>query len=395
MPISIQARFVPAIIMFAVGITVAGIDIYIPSLPHMQQYFNTSEEVMQFSISLSIIGSSIVTIFLGQLADASGRRRLLILFQSLYAITSFIAAFSPSIEIFNILRLITGITSTGAFAIGFVVIGDLFDEKKASVYYAYITSSMLIALVLAPFIGGIFADMYRWDYSFIFLGTVSSLSAISIWLFMPETLAKKRPFSWREIWQQNKSIVVHPTFFNYTILHSLLIGGILAFFANASFYYIEQLGLTPGTYAKHQVSIAIVNLIASLLTPRFFRYFGIAGTLRMSLVLAVSGVTLFTVAAIFTDTIPIVLTIAAGIYVLGAGLSFIACVALVMNAFPEQRATVSSMITLVRGILLVVCISIGSFFYHGEAVHIAYALILFTVLALALYFWQRTVNHKG
>jgi DHA1 family bicyclomycin/chloramphenicol resistance-like MFS transporter len=123
MPYNISLKFIPAILMFAVAVTVSGIDIYIPSLPSMQKYFYTSEELMQFSISASIIGSSIVTIFLGQLADAVGRRQVLVIFQTLYALISLLMIFSPNIETFIFLRFLTGITATGAFTIGFVVIG--------------------------------------------------------------------------------------------------------------------------------------------------------------------------------------------------------------------------------------------------------------------------------
>jgi MFS family permease len=170
-----------------------------------------------------------------------------------------------------------------------LLIGDIFDEKKASDYYAYLMASILIALILAPFFGGIFASMERWDYSFIFLGFVSGLSALTIWLFIPETLDKKRAFSLKAIWSQNKAILFQPTFYNFTIVHSVLLGAVISFFATASFYYIRKIGISPGTFSIHQVSIAFVNLGSSLLAPWFFKYFGVPKTIRISLVLITLG----------------------------------------------------------------------------------------------------------
>jgi DHA1 family bicyclomycin/chloramphenicol resistance-like MFS transporter len=365
MPFIISKKYIPAIMMLAVAVTVSGIDIYIPSLPYMQAYFHTSPEMMQFSISASIIGSSIVTIFLGQIADAIGRRKVLVVFQTLYALISFSMIFSPNIETFIALRFMTGITATGAFTIGFVVIGDIFDEKEAADYYAYLMASLLGALILAPFFGGIFASMDRWDYSFIFLGLISGVSALSIWLFVPETLVKKRPFNFRTIWSQNKAILLQPTFYDYTIIHSVLLGGLISFFANAAFYYVQQLGLSPGTFAKHQVSIALVNLCSSLVSPWFFRFFGLNRTLQISLALVLAGTLLFTSFSIIYPTIAILLSMAAGMFVFGASLATISCISLIMNSFPEERAIASSLIVLFRGILLVVCISVGSLLYQG------------------------------
>jgi DHA1 family bicyclomycin/chloramphenicol resistance-like MFS transporter len=395
MPYNIPIKYIPAIMMFAVAVTVSGIDIYIPSLPFMQKYFQTSEELMQFSISASIIGSSIVTIFLGQLADASGRRKILLIFQSLYALISFLIIFSPNIETFITLRFLTGITSTGGFTLAFVVIGDLFGEKKASNYYAYLTASILLALILAPFFGGIFASMNRWDYSFLFLSVVSAISTVSIWMFLPETLEKKRPFSFRAIWKKNTSIVFRSTFYDYTIMHSVLLGGTLSFFANASFYYIDKLGLSPGSYAKHQVTLAIVNLISSLVTPKLFGYFGISKTLRIALFLAAIGSMLFLLFSITYPTIAILLSFAASIFIFGASMSFISCFSIIMNSFPEERAAASSMVVLLRGILLALSISIGSFLYHGTALQIGYTLIFFVIVSLLSYLHQMRQNKDG
>lgn len=375
------------ILMFAVAVAFSSTDIYIPSLPQMKHYFKTSDELVQFSVTATIMGMSIITLFLGQLADALGRRRVLVLFQGLFALFTFLSAFAPSIEIFNLLRVFTGISSISAFTVGVVVIGDLYNEEKAAIYYSYLTAAMLFAVIFAPYIGGIFTEMGRWQYSFFFLSALAGISTLSLWLFIPETLEKKKHFSISAIWQQNKSILSNSLFISYTFMYSLLIGGIMTFFTIAPFYYIDRLGLSAEEFARHIVFINSINLIAALSVNKLFVWLSILKSLLVSLGIVLAGACLFYLFSIFYFSTPILLTFAASLFVGGSSMGAIASFSIIMNALPEHRATVSSMSAFFRGGIMMVCISFGTIIYRGEAVQIAYPLLIFIFLSLSIYAW--------
>src|SRR5260221_12965656 len=119
--------FISFLLMISVGLSVSQIDIYIASLPYMVDYFQSTQEMLQFTLSASVLGTSLVTLFIGQLSDAIGRRRLIVWFHSFYTFFLFAAAFSPSIEIFILSRFLMGCFSCAAVVLSFAVIADLFE----------------------------------------------------------------------------------------------------------------------------------------------------------------------------------------------------------------------------------------------------------------------------
>lgn len=49
-------------------------DMYLPSLPAMGQYFNTTSSMVQLGLTTSMIGLAVGQIFFGPLSDRYGRR---------------------------------------------------------------------------------------------------------------------------------------------------------------------------------------------------------------------------------------------------------------------------------------------------------------------------------
>lgn len=49
-------------------------DMYLPSLPAMGEYFNTSSSMVQLGLTTSMIGLAVGQIFFGPLSDRYGRR---------------------------------------------------------------------------------------------------------------------------------------------------------------------------------------------------------------------------------------------------------------------------------------------------------------------------------
>ncbi len=70
--------------------------------------FNLGSGLMAFVVSIALIGSAVGAWFAGQLADALGRRRVMLIAAILFAVSAIGTAFPPNVEVLMMWRLIGG-----------------------------------------------------------------------------------------------------------------------------------------------------------------------------------------------------------------------------------------------------------------------------------------------
>lgn len=371
--------------MIGMGLATCSTDIYIASLPNMVQVFDSTPEMLQFTITAAILGSSISTLFVGPLSDSIGRRRLLVGGQFLFAFFTLLSAFSPSAEFLVACRFLGGFVSCTTFVLVFAVISDLYKSDEAAVQYANLTTCILVSLILAPLVGGYFAEIKRWDLSFLSLGSALLLSAISFWLFLPETQKEKKQFSLKEASKTYGKILSNMQFLPLSLIPALLIGGILSFFTNGSFYYINELGLSEWQYTMHQVLIMGSNCLFSFLAGRFIKRYGVESISKLGIKVALLGGTGFFISSLLYSTSPLVMTITMTIFASGVGFGFSSITAMAMNLISESSGIASALLTLIRSIFIGISITFASFLYTNKAIEIGYMVVLTCLSSLSLY----------
>ncbi len=376
---------IPAIVIMAIVASVFATDIYVPSMPDMTKWFGCSQEAMQFSVSIALIGSSIITPIIGPISDAIGRWKILFYGQALYSISCLLAAASPTIELFLSSRFLQGVGSAPAFVLSFAIIADVFKGNKVNIHFAYITTAITTALILAPMIGGFFATHYNWQLSFLFLGALSGFSTLCIYLWLPETLATRSKFSFSKSMKVYRDIMSNSRFIGMAVMPSLMISGIVGFITNASFYFIDELHYSAGAYSLYQASIMAGNTIFSYLASRTIKAFGTAQTINVGMLIFTFGGAGFLLAALIYPTNATIITITVSFFASGIGFVFAAITAEAMSLFPKASGAVSSLITLIRGIVIAVGVAIAGFMYNGTALSIAAFLALILVMCLGIH----------
>ena len=104
-------------------------DMYLPSLPSMAYYFQTSSSMVQLGLTTSMIGLAVGQLFFGPISDKYGRRLPLLGAILLFIVSTVGCIFAPSIEVFLFLRLIQGIAGAGGIVIARSVATDSFSNK--------------------------------------------------------------------------------------------------------------------------------------------------------------------------------------------------------------------------------------------------------------------------
>jgi DHA1 family bicyclomycin/chloramphenicol resistance-like MFS transporter len=88
-------------------------DLYLPALPRLTEYFNTSASNVQLSLSLSMFGLALGQLLIGPLSDKYGRKSPLLICMWFFVISTIACLFSWDIYSFVVFRLIQGMAGAG------------------------------------------------------------------------------------------------------------------------------------------------------------------------------------------------------------------------------------------------------------------------------------------
>ncbi|MGB0935131.1 MAG: MFS transporter [Alphaproteobacteria bacterium] len=375
-------RYLAYILTFAVISTIIAVDIYIPCLPMMMDYFGASPELVQSTVSASIIGSSIFTIFVGPLSDAFGRRNLIVWSQGLYALVSLACAFAPSAEALIVLRFFQGIASTAPFVLAFAVIADRFKGQDVASYYALITMAITGSLMCAPVLGGYIGETFSWQGCFIFMGIFAAMPFLVLWKLLPETLKKPIPYSISGTFKTYREIFSNLSFMGMAIVPSVMIGGFVATMACASFYYIVELGLSASAFSLHQAFIMGCNTVFSYLSSRALKKYDMSSIVTVGLGIFTFGGISFLLTTVMDPGSATLLSVTMAFYASGVGFVFAAITAEAMSQYPDKSGVASSAIASIRGLLIASAVSLSSFIYAGDMFDVS--LMLAAIAALCV-----------
>ena len=110
-------------------------DLYLPALPTMTQYFHVQVYQTNLTLILFFIFYSLATLVWGPLSDKYGRRTVLIIGLSMYAVASGLCAVSLSIYQLMFFRVLQAIGCGAASATATAIVKDAYQGKKTRIYF--------------------------------------------------------------------------------------------------------------------------------------------------------------------------------------------------------------------------------------------------------------------
>jgi len=167
-------------------------DLYMPALPDMVTYFDTTTSMTSLTMTFFFIFMAIGTLVLGPVSDKYGRKPVLVWSTVATLLCSVICAFSPSITFLICIRAIQAFGSGGMIAIGSALVKDSFEGPEMGKVLSITQALMFIAPVLAPILGASILQVADWRMTFIALAALNAITLIFV-LLLEETLpADKR-----------------------------------------------------------------------------------------------------------------------------------------------------------------------------------------------------------
>ena len=361
------------------------VDLYLPSLPQLASFFETSASMTQLTLTTAMIGLAVGQLLLGPLSDKFGRKKPLIISLVIYIISTVLIVFSPNIETMIVLRVIQGLSSAGSVVISRAVATDLYRGREMTRFFGLLMTLNGIAPIISPILGSLLLEYISWKGVFVFLALIGVIVLFFCFRLKESLSAENRlQGSIFATFSTFGVIIKNRLFMSYVGIESFLLGAMFAYIAASPFILQSFYGLSAFIFSLCFGANGAALVIGA----------NIGGKLPNRQALAI-GVLAFVVAALYTIAVLIIqphwLFVEIGFFamLLLMGITFPAISTLAMESERQYAGSASALLGFAPfflGGIVSPLVGIGNIFYSTALVILACG-----VLGLAIY-WS--IRHK-
>ena len=245
-------------------------DMYLPTLPGMAAYFNTSSTMVQLGLTTSMVGLAVGQLIFGPLSDRYGRRTPLTLSLVLFLLSTLGCLFARDIMQFVALRLLQGIAGSGGVVISRSIAADKYSGRQLGKTLAAIASINGVATVAAPLIGGMLAGVAGWHGIFwclFLLGAALLVCSLRSDESLPEE--ERHDTRWKDMLYSLSDVLGNRRYVLYILQYGFTMSVLFANIASAPFIMQQHYGLSPIAFSLCFGANAVAMVAATAAAVRF------------------------------------------------------------------------------------------------------------------------------
>lgn len=143
-------------------------NIFLPSLPAMAEWFDAPYATVQLSVSLYLALSGALNLVIGPLADRYGRRPVALWACGIFLLATVGVLVAPTVEAFLIFRMLQAVIATG-MVLSRAAVRDMVPEAEAAAMIGWLTMGMSLVPMFGPALGGWLDETFGWQANFLVL----------------------------------------------------------------------------------------------------------------------------------------------------------------------------------------------------------------------------------
>ena len=268
-----KRQYVLLIVLIITPLPQLLIDMYLPALPAIKSFFNSTASAAQLSLPVYLITYSASMVIFGVFSDAYGRKLPLLIGLSICSLGLVISSFSTTIAMFLAGRAIQGLGIGVIGSIVWAVMADVFEGKKLLHAIMYTNIAYAVAPIIAPYIGGVTLQFTKWQGIFILLLAYAFISLFIVKLGLSEThLSRAGTISSKKVLTDFKRILTSFNFVMLLLVISCPWSVIIAFNLVGPFIFQETYGLSPYRYGEICLLMGGANLISAFIARFMLKY---------------------------------------------------------------------------------------------------------------------------
>lgn len=250
-------------------------ELLVPSLPDMKNYFGVTEGQIQQLLSANFIGFIIGVIFAGPFCDGFGRRKVTIFGMLFYLVLSAFVALSNDFSSMMLLRFLQGIAITGPIIGGITILMESTKGKEQIFWLSISSASVTFCMAGAPIFGSWVNNYFGFRanlWSIFIMGVIGFLPFLFL---VKETLAKesREKINIKSILKNYFEISKNKKFMLITSIMATLSASYWIYTGVSSLYMVDYLKLDASLFGRYQGPIvgtfAILSVCISFLDKKF------------------------------------------------------------------------------------------------------------------------------
>ena len=261
------------------------IDMYTPAVPSMPGYFDTTPQIVNFTLMGFFLFLTVASLVFGPVSDQFGRKPVLVGSLVAYTAGGALCAVAPSIVFLIVARLVQAAGAGALMAVSMALVKDCFVEERREQMIAVIQVLSVVGPVIAPLIGGFLLNFFDWRASFVALAVFGAICLAFAVLF-EESLppSERRAGGISSTIGGLVAVGRNRAFMVLLLVMALFNVAFSAYLAVGSYIYVDFFGTTPQEYTYFFAVTAAFTALGPYIwlkakgkvTPRTFTHLMIA-----------------------------------------------------------------------------------------------------------------------
>lgn len=363
------------------------VDSYLPAVPEIAAYFETSSAKMSYSLSTFFVGFAIGQLIYGPLLDKFGRKIPLFFGLGISIVFSLACLVSWNEIIFMVFRFLQALGASAATVAAITMVRDYFSQKESAKIFSMLILVIGASPLLAPTIGGAIAVSLGWRWIFVFLSLLAILLYLLVWFFLPVKYRADSEISLKLRHQVSRYITIlrQPQFLAYSLAGAFSFASLFIYVAGSPVLFLDVFQVGARTFGLIFALLSLGFIGGSQLNILLLRIFTSRQIFRVALFMQVAASLGFLLGAIngwYGQTATLIF-----LFLLLLCLGFISpnALSLALEPFEGNLGSASALLGTIRiGIAGLASASIG--FFHTTGITPIALMMASTIMVAMLIF---------
>lgn len=262
-------------------------NMFLPSLPGMAEYFDTPYATMQLAVALFLFVNAAIQTIVGPLSDKYGRRPVMLAGLAIYLLATLGCLAAQNITVFLIFRMFqAGVVV--AMVVSRAAIRDTVPAEQAASKIGYVTMGMAVAPMVAPAIGGALDQLYNWHAVFWMYFIMGLMLIVLAWKDQGETKAPSDLSVLRQFGEYPE-LLRSRRFWAFSLANATATGCYFAFLGGGPFVGTEIYGLSTAMLGLYFAAPSLGYFFGNFAAGRFSIRFGMLNMMVAGCAVVVVG----------------------------------------------------------------------------------------------------------